>query len=63
MNKAILLGRLGRDPETRYTGGDIHVHYTANVHAIDRRGMEEALAGHGETIVKLIREQKRQFKF
>lgn len=40
MNKVILMGRLTRDPETRYTQGDNPVCVSRYTLAVDRRGKD-----------------------
>lgn len=42
MNKAILMGRLTRDPEVRYTQGQDPMAVARYTLAVDRRGKEEA---------------------
>jgi hypothetical protein len=43
-------------------GGDVHINYSPQIHAIDARGMREALKGHADTIVGLLRQHQREFK-
>ena len=37
MNKVVLVGRLTRDPEVRYSQGDNYTEEARNKHAVDRR--------------------------
>lgn len=43
-------------------GGDVHVHYSPTIHAIDARGMREALREHGDTLRDIYRQQQREFR-
>lgn len=49
MNKVILMGRLVRDPETRYSQGENSVAVTRYTLAVDRRGSKKEQGGNQPT--------------
>ncbi|MBE5851079.1 MAG: single-stranded DNA-binding protein [Lachnospiraceae bacterium] len=49
MNKVILVGRLTRDPEVRYSSGDQAMAIARYSLAVDRRGRRDSAAGDQQT--------------
>jgi hypothetical protein len=41
-------------------GGDVHLHYSPTVHAIDSFGMSDALKGHSEEISAMVMSELRR---
>jgi hypothetical protein len=41
-------------------GGNVHLHYSPTVHAIDSTNMESALRGHGEAITGMVMDEMRR---
>ena len=61
MNRVILMGRLTRDPEVRYTQGERSMAVARYTLAVDRRGARKSQDGNEQTVPWLLRDTPLQW--